>query len=122
MGCVNHLLHIVWRVLHYFLSYILPGLIVTYNLRNDPYDRVVSVEVRCKDCPVPDYEPLELTQMYTIVAPAYIADGGDGYTMIAENRQNYITGKSYNIDIIIFVMDMIIGNSCHVESTQAVVV
>lgn len=68
------------------------GILVTYNLFLPPGNRVVSVEVRCTECSVPDYEPLDIEKTYRIVAPSFIVGGGDGYTMIADNVQNLVTG------------------------------
>lgn len=69
------------------------GILVTYNLKYPPGQRVVSVEVRCTECSVPDYEPLKLDKTYKIIAPSFIVGGGDGYTMIADNLKNLVTGK-----------------------------
>ncbi|KAJ8023886.1 5'-nucleotidase [Holothuria leucospilota] len=69
------------------------GLIVTYNVNRPVGDRVVSVEVRCAECAVPDYEPLVLNKTYRIVAASFIVEGGDGYTAISENLQNHQTGN-----------------------------
>ncbi|KAJ8023884.1 5'-nucleotidase [Holothuria leucospilota] len=69
------------------------GLIVTYNVNRPVGDRVVSVEVRCTECSVPDYEPLELDKTYRIVSTPFVATGGDGYTVIADNLKNYQTGR-----------------------------
>ncbi|KAJ8023892.1 5'-nucleotidase [Holothuria leucospilota] len=74
-----------------FLQY--SGISVTYNLNNDPGNRVVSAQVICTNCSIPKYEPLELDRMYKIVTTSYVAGGGDGYTVIDEHKQNYVTGN-----------------------------
>ncbi|GBP15298.1 5'-nucleotidase [Eumeta japonica] len=43
-------------------------------------DRVVNVTVRCIDCPVPRYEPLQLDKTYRVVSQNFIGQGGGGYT------------------------------------------
>ncbi|XP_068619713.1 apyrase-like [Battus philenor] len=61
-------------------------------------DRVLNVTVRCIDCPVPRYEPLQLDKYYKVVAPDFIGNGGDGFFMIAENRRNVeVIGVDYDI-------------------------
>ncbi|KAL7743238.1 hypothetical protein ACLKA6_016182 [Drosophila palustris] len=58
------------------------GLKVTYDFTKPVNSRVVSVHVRCADCPVPVYEPFEPTKSYRIVASDFLVGGGDGYTML----------------------------------------
>lgn len=41
---------------------------------------------------MPRYEPLDLEETYTVVAPSYIAGGGDDYTMIKEELLKHDTG------------------------------
>ncbi|XP_060664932.1 apyrase [Drosophila nasuta] len=60
------------------------GLKVTYDFTKPVNERVISVLVRCADCPVPLYEPLEPTKIYRAVAPDFLFNGGDGYTMFAD--------------------------------------
>ncbi|KAL0868359.1 hypothetical protein ABMA27_007878 [Loxostege sticticalis] len=51
-------------------------------------DRVVNVTVRCIECDVPRYEPLQRDKWYRVVSQNFIGTGGDGFTMISENRRN----------------------------------
>ncbi|KAJ8023887.1 5'-nucleotidase [Holothuria leucospilota] len=69
------------------------GLIVTYNVNRPIGDRVVSVQVRCVDCAVPDYEPLVLNKTYRIVGASFIVGGGDGFTSISDNLKTPQTGN-----------------------------
>ncbi|XP_060805981.1 apyrase [Amyelois transitella] len=62
-------------------------------------DRVVDVSVRCIDCDVPRYEPLELDKYYKVVSQNFIGQGGDGFSMISENRRN-IEGVGRDYDIL----------------------
>ncbi|XP_075747620.1 snake venom 5'-nucleotidase isoform X3 [Rhipicephalus microplus] len=55
------------------------GIRVTYNLRNPPKCRVVLLQVLCRRCKVPRYEPVNDTGVYRIVTTDYITKGGDGY-------------------------------------------
>ena len=67
---------------------------MTYDLSREPNDRVVEVLVRCRDCDVPEFIPLEYDKLYRMVVPSYIANGGDGFDVIAEHRQDHHTGIS----------------------------
>ncbi|XP_064539669.1 apyrase isoform X2 [Drosophila montana] len=60
------------------------GLKVTYDYTKPVNSRVVSVLVRCADCDVPIYEPLEPAKVYRIASPDFLQGGGDGFTMLAE--------------------------------------
>ncbi|XP_075983775.1 apyrase-like [Anticarsia gemmatalis] len=58
------------------------GLHVTYNISLPEGERVTSVTVDSSNTPLND------EQVYAVVAPAYLADGGDGFTMFKVNKQN----------------------------------
>ncbi len=62
------------------------GLVVTYDVSKTIGSRVVDVQIRCANCSVPVFEPLDLDQLYTIALPTFTANGGDGYTMIRDNK------------------------------------
>lgn len=64
------------------------GIQVSFDGSKPRGRRVTSVAVRCIECDVPTYEPLRLDQYYKVVAQSFIGTGGDGFTMIAENRKN----------------------------------
>ncbi|KAL5243001.1 hypothetical protein ACI65C_010411 [Semiaphis heraclei] len=55
------------------------GVMVEYDLTKSPGNRVSSLSVRCGDCNVPKFEPLQLTANYTIVTNDYLAGGGDNF-------------------------------------------
>ena len=67
---------------------------VTYDVAREPKDRVVEVLVRCSECEVPDYEPLDYDKYYKIVMHSFLAGGGDGFTVIKEQGRNHFTGKN----------------------------
>lgn len=71
-------------------SFSISGILVAYDLSRIEGKRVVQALVRCADCRVPRYEPIENCKFYGIVMSAYIANGGDGYTMISENAENKV--------------------------------
>lgn len=60
------------------------GLKVTYDFTKPVNSRVISVLVRCAECEVPLYEPLEPTKIYRLVSPDFLQNGGDGFSMLAE--------------------------------------
>lgn len=47
----------------------------------------------CNKCRVPKYEPLDPEREYKLVMPWYIADGGDGFSMIKEEKLKHDTGE-----------------------------
>ncbi|XP_072037104.1 snake venom 5'-nucleotidase-like [Amphiura filiformis] len=69
------------------------GMWVTYDISRGPNDRVVDVQVRCTECNIPEYLPLEENKLYKMVMPSFVADGGDGYDMIKEHGQNRYSGN-----------------------------
>ena len=62
--------------------------------------RVLNVTIRCIECDVPRYEPLELDKYYKVVSQSFIGDGGDGFTVS-------------NLTIIIFHSHLILDSSLH---------
>jgi len=55
------------------------GVLVEYDLKKSPGNRVSSLLLRCGDCSVPKFEPLQLTANYTIIMNSYLAEGGDNF-------------------------------------------
>lgn len=70
------------------------GLKVVYNMRNEPNNRTVSIDVLCRVCSngIPRYEPIVEDQFYRVVLPSFLAGGGDGFVMIGEGLRNPIYG------------------------------
>ncbi|KAH9637550.1 hypothetical protein HF086_010195, partial [Spodoptera exigua] len=62
-----------------------------------PIGSRVSATVRCIDCDVPRYLPLDPNATYRVLSQNYIGDGGGGYTMISENRKNL---QTWEIDYV----------------------
>ncbi|CAB3233297.1 unnamed protein product [Arctia plantaginis] len=74
------------------------GLHATFDGSLPVNQRVLDVRVRCIECDVPRYEPLDLDKYYRVVAQSFIGSGGDGFTMISENRINVdVTGVDYEV-------------------------
>ncbi|VVC28338.1 Hypothetical protein CINCED_3A000690 [Cinara cedri] len=61
------------------------GVKVEYDLSRNPGNRVSSLFLRCGNCAVPIFEPLVLTNNYTVLMNRFLANGGDGYTVF-QNR------------------------------------
>lgn len=68
------------RVIHFF-----QGAMVKYDLSRPPGNRVVSLHLRCKECRVPKYEPVNHHANYTLLMPDYLAMGGDNFTSFTNN-------------------------------------
>ncbi|CAI6346863.1 unnamed protein product [Macrosiphum euphorbiae] len=61
------------------------GVLVEYDLTKSPGNRVSSLSLRCGDCNVPKFEPLQLNANYTIVMNNYLAEGGDNFKTFQKN-------------------------------------
>ena len=70
------------------------GIKVTFDLNKPEMELVSSVAVKCAECNVPQYEPLDLEKWYRIALCSFLVTGGDGYTVIADNARNHVTGIS----------------------------
>ncbi|XP_077588046.1 5'-nucleotidase [Stigmatopora nigra] len=68
------------------------GIHVEYDLSKPMNHRVASLSLLCTECRVPKYELLNLEKMYTVVMPSYLVGGGDGYTMLKEEKLKHNTG------------------------------
>ncbi|XP_041788378.1 apyrase-like [Anopheles merus] len=75
------------------------GLRVVFNLTRPALQRVQRVDVRCRVCRIPRYEPLDLNATYRIAIAAWIGSGGNGYTMFGQHRTNVRVGP---LDIDVF--------------------
>ncbi|XP_039958539.1 apyrase [Bactrocera tryoni] len=60
------------------------GLKITYNYANPTGERVVDIKVRCSECDIPVYEDFDSTKIYRVVAPDFLAEGGDGFAMFRD--------------------------------------
>ncbi|XP_022831848.1 apyrase-like, partial [Spodoptera litura] len=58
---------------------------------SNPIGSRVTATVRCIDCDVPRYLPLDPNATYRVLTQNYIGDGGGGYSMLSENRKNIET-------------------------------
>uniref|UniRef100_A0A182M997 Apyrase n=1 Tax=Anopheles culicifacies TaxID=139723 RepID=A0A182M997_9DIPT len=75
------------------------GLRVIFNLTRPAFQRVQQVDVRCRVCRIPRYEPLDPNATYRIAIAAWIGSGGNGYEMFGQHRTNVRVGP---LDIDVF--------------------
>ena len=68
------------------LAALAAGLRVTYDLGRPVGRRVRRLEILCSNCSVPQLEPVLDDQPYRVVVPRFIVGGGDGFTMLRDEK------------------------------------
>ncbi|XP_023665917.1 5'-nucleotidase [Paramormyrops kingsleyae] len=68
------------------------GIQVEYDMSRPPGSRVTSTRLLCTQCRVPQYEPLDPKRVYKLLMPSYMVDGGDGYSMIKNEKLKHDSG------------------------------
>ncbi|XP_048841062.1 5'-nucleotidase [Brienomyrus brachyistius] len=68
------------------------GIQVEYDMSRPPGSRVTSIRLLCTQCRVPQYEPLDPVRVYKLLMPSYMVDGGDGYSMIKDEKLKHDSG------------------------------
>ncbi|XP_027710629.1 5'-nucleotidase [Vombatus ursinus] len=68
------------------------GIHVVYDLKQSPGHRVSSIDVLCTKCREPIYVPLQMDEVYKIVLPSFLAEGGDGFQMIKDESLKHDSG------------------------------
>ena len=69
------------------------GFVVVYDVHRPPGSRVVRLQTRCRACRVPVMEDVQDDTVYYIAMPAFLANGGDGYSVVSDNKINHhLTG------------------------------
>ncbi|CAL8312143.1 unnamed protein product [Lota lota] len=76
------------------------GIRVEYDLSRPPGQRVRSLRVLCTSCRVPRYEEVEEQAEYKVVLPSYLVTGGDGFTVIRDEKLKHDSG---DMDISVLV-------------------
>ncbi|XP_049854135.1 protein 5NUC-like [Schistocerca gregaria] len=66
----------------------LSGLKVTYNIRKPAGARVQEVLVLCGECRVPTYSPLIESDIYGVIIPAFMKQGGDNYKVFENSIES----------------------------------
>ncbi|XP_046574515.1 5'-nucleotidase-like isoform X1 [Haliotis rubra] len=62
------------------------GMTIVYDMTMPVGQRVIEVKVRCTNCSVPHYVDLNDSEIYKIIMPSFIANGGHGYDVINNNK------------------------------------
>lgn len=76
------------------------GMRVVFNVTEPVNQRVVSVDVLCRQCDVPRYEKLQLDRWYRMIVPSFIGAGGNGYVAFGDNRINFRAGDKKDIEVV----------------------
>jgi 5'-nucleotidase len=76
------------------------GIRVVFNVTEPVNHRVVSVDVLCRQCDVPRYQPIDPDQWYRMIVPSFIGAGGNGFVMMGNNRRNHRKGDKMDIEIV----------------------
>ncbi|XP_031637435.1 apyrase-like [Contarinia nasturtii] len=79
------------------------GMKIVLNATELRGHRVVSINIFNE---LFQYEPIDVNRSYRVVATDFLAAGGNGYSMFAEHRQNYIPGEA-DIDALTNYMKFI---------------
>ncbi|XP_071112388.1 snake venom 5'-nucleotidase-like [Haliotis cracherodii] len=77
------------------------GMKIVYDMAMPVGQRVIEVKVRCTNCSVPHYVDLEDTEVYKIIMPSFIANGGDGYDVINKNKIQHHLFGDVDADVLI---------------------
>lgn len=64
------------------------GMRLVWDVRKPAGERVHSLEVLCRRCEVPQYVPLNRTEVYNVVVGSYLATGGDGFDLVRQYGRN----------------------------------
>lgn len=83
------------------------GFHLEYDLKKPAGERVKKVEVLCTECRVPHYKPLQPEKVYRIVIPSYLVDGGDGFSMIKEEKLKHDSGESVCMQTTVYSTDLV---------------
>ncbi|XP_065367554.1 protein 5NUC-like [Calliphora vicina] len=71
------------------------GVHTVFDYNKDIGSRVVSADVRCSECKVPAYEPLQLDKSYNVIVQKFLIDGGDGHTFVENNNTQRLQKDDY---------------------------
>ncbi|XP_064119251.1 snake venom 5'-nucleotidase-like [Macrobrachium nipponense] len=69
------------------------GFVVVYDINLPPGSRLVRLQARCAKCRVPELRDVVDDEVYKIAMPSFLASGGDGFSVIKDNKLNHhLTG------------------------------
>lgn len=73
------------------------GLKLRFNVTKPVGQRLLSIQIQVNESG--DFENLNPHKLYTLIVPSFIANGGDGFTIIRANRRNHRVGL-LDIDVV----------------------
>lgn len=66
------------------------GLKIVADVRKEIGHRLLSVDVLCRECDIPEYSPLNKTEFYRIIATSFLIQGGDGFEILRDKNTNHV--------------------------------
>lgn len=82
---------------------------MVYDLSKPPGERVIKASVLCTECRVPRYTPLDPKKVYRVVMPSYLVDGGDGFSMIKEEKLKHDSGEFVGVVTLMHTHSCLMG-------------
>lgn len=76
------------------------GFKITFDMSKEEYQRVVDLQVEVGSN---QYEPLEDEKWYKVVTISFIANGGDNFTELSQNKRNHKVGFDSKDTIKLFL-------------------
>lgn len=80
------------------------GLKVVYDLSKPIGHRVLEVKVRCGQCFVPKYSPIDLRKTYRIVTTSFLIAGGDGHHVLRDRGFKKRMEDLNDLEILVWYM------------------
>ncbi|XP_047430370.1 5'-nucleotidase [Mugil cephalus] len=68
------------------------GFHVEFDMAKPAGSRVTSLRILCTKCRVPEYEDVQDETVYKVVLPSYMVKGGDGFSMIRDEKLSHNSG------------------------------
>lgn len=65
------------------------GLRVVADMAKQIGQRLVSVDVLCRECDIPEYLPLQLNETYRVITLSFLVGGSGGYDMFKNHKENH---------------------------------
>lgn len=65
----------------YLVFFSCSGIQSTVDGTNPAGSRVLNVTIRCIECDVPRYQPIQLDKYYRVVSQSFLGGGGDGFSV-----------------------------------------
>lgn len=68
------------------------GIKVVYDLKQNPFNRIVDLKVLCQKCDIPRFEAINDEKYYRVILTDYLANGGDSFSMFPKYARNRFEG------------------------------